>query len=105
MATPQASDGSDFFEQMFDMAPVSLWLEDYSGLKNLFEKWRAEGVTDLARHLRAEDTRRVHQCMRELEILRVNQHTLDLLPHAQPANPEVQTGRGFPGRHAGHGGR
>ena len=84
MATPQASDGSDF-EQMFDMAPVSLWLEDYSGLKNLFEKWRAEGVTDLARHL-AEDTRRVHQCMREFKILRVNQHTLDLF-HA----PSLQT--------------
>jgi hypothetical protein len=33
MATPQASDGSDF-EQMFDLAPVSLWLEDYSGLKS-----------------------------------------------------------------------
>lgn len=68
--------GSDF-EQMFDLAPVSLWLEDYSGLKNLFERWRAEGVTDLALHL-AEDGRRVQQCMREFKILRVNQHTLDL---------------------------
>ena len=53
MATPQASDGSDF-EQMFDLAPVSLWLEDYSGLKTLFDCWRADGVTDLATFLREE---------------------------------------------------
>ena len=26
---------------IFDLAPVSLWLEDYSGLKALFDEWRA----------------------------------------------------------------
>ena len=34
--------------EMFDLAPVSLWLEDFSGVKRLFEEWRAAGVTDLA---------------------------------------------------------
>ena len=76
MATPQASDGSDF-EQMFDLAPVSLWLEDYSGLKARFDHWRSEGLTDLAAYLR-EDRARVQACTRELKILRVNQHTLNL---------------------------
>ena len=27
--------------EMFDLAPVSLWLEDYSGIRQLFEEWRA----------------------------------------------------------------
>ena len=35
------------FEDMFDLAPVSLWMEDYSDLKQLFDAWRAAGVTDL----------------------------------------------------------
>ena len=26
--------------EMFELAPVSLWLEDYSALKALFEQWR-----------------------------------------------------------------
>jgi hypothetical protein len=32
----------------FDVEPVSLWREDYSGLKALFDPWRAQGVVDLA---------------------------------------------------------
>jgi len=68
---------SSDFEQMFDLAPVSLWLEDYSGLKRLFDQWRKQGVTDLAAHL-AADPERVAQCTRELRILQVNRHTLNL---------------------------
>lgn len=33
--------------EMFDLAPVSLWLEDYSALKALFAQWRSDGVTNL----------------------------------------------------------
>lgn len=68
--------GSDF-EAMFDLAPVSLWLEDYSQLKQLFDAWRAEGVTDLRAHL-AQDPGRARQCSAALRVLRVNQRTLDL---------------------------
>ncbi|MCX7663382.1 MAG: diguanylate cyclase [Tepidimonas fonticaldi] len=63
------------FEAIFELAPVSLWLEDFSALRALFERWRAEGVTDLAAHL-AADPARVEQCMRSLRVLRVNQRTL-----------------------------
>ena len=27
---------------MFEVAPVSLWLEDYSALKTLFDEWRGK---------------------------------------------------------------
>lgn len=62
---------------MFDLAPVSLWLEDYSALQQLFAQWRAQGVTDLRRHLSA-DPARFAQCTACMQVLRVNQRTLEL---------------------------
>ena len=66
------------FEHMFELAPVSLWLEDFSALKQLFDAWWAEGVTDLRAHLQA-DPQRVRECARCLKPLRVNQRTLSML--------------------------
>lgn len=68
---------SDDFQTMFDLAPVSLWLEDYSGLKQLFDQWRAEGVTDLVEYLQTDPTRRT-ACMASIRVVRVNQKTLEL---------------------------
>lgn len=62
---------------MFDLAPVSLWLEDFSGLRALFAQWRAQGVSDLRTYLRA-DRARIAQCTRELKVLKVNRCTLEL---------------------------
>ena len=62
---------------MFDLAPVSLWLEDYSALRQLFEQWRAQGVTNIRSHLSA-DPARFAQCTACLKVLRVNQRTLEL---------------------------
>ena len=70
------STGADF-ERMFELAPVSLWLEDYSALKQIFDAWRAEGVTDIRAHL-AADPARVRQCSGALKLLKVNQRTLEL---------------------------
>ncbi|WP_299022534.1 diguanylate cyclase [uncultured Tepidimonas sp.] len=64
-------------DAIFDLAPVSLWLEDFSALRSLFERWRAEGVTDLAAHL-AADPARIQACMHSLRVLRVNPRTLAL---------------------------
>ncbi|MEP6875755.1 MAG: diguanylate cyclase [Burkholderiales bacterium] len=65
------------FEAMFELAPVSLWLEDYSGLQALFETWRAAGITDLRAHLDA-DRARVTACSQQLKVVRVNRRTLEL---------------------------
>ena len=70
------SSGADF-EHMFELAPVSLWLEDYSALKQIFDGWRADGVTDLRAHL-AQDAERVRQCSAALKVLKVNRRTLEL---------------------------
>lgn len=65
------------FEEMFELAPVSLWLEDYSALHALFADWRAVGVLDLRAHLNA-DRARVAECSRCIRVVRVNRRTLAL---------------------------
>jgi diguanylate cyclase (GGDEF)-like protein len=62
---------------MFELAPVSLWLEDYSGLKRLLDGWRSDGISDLRAWLEA-DPARSHACMARLRVLRVNARTLEL---------------------------
>ena len=74
-APSPAAGGDDAL--MFELAPVSLWLEDYSGLHALFERWRGAGITDLRAHLQG-DASRVTECSRELRVVKVNRRTLDL---------------------------
>ncbi|HEX9904316.1 MAG TPA: PAS domain-containing protein, partial [Propylenella sp.] len=70
---------------MFERAPVSLWLEDFSGVKMLFDEWRRGGVTDLRAFLLA-DASRVKACSDRIKVVKVNRRTLTLfeaddLPH------------------------
>jgi len=75
-AVPSSSEFADDAE-MFELAPVSLWLEDYSGLKALFERWRAEGVISL-RDFLMEDAARVEACSSQIRVIKVNRRTLSL---------------------------
>ena len=63
--------------QIFDLAPVPMWIEDYSGIRELFDQWRAEGVQDLRSFLR-EDIARANECSRQIRVLKVNRKTLEL---------------------------
>ena len=63
--------------KMFELAPVSLWIEDYSAVKALFEQWRAAGVSDIRAFLSANHDR-VRQCSERIHILKVNRKTLSL---------------------------
>ena len=62
---------------IFDLAPIAMWIEDFSGVKDLFDLWRAEGVRDIRSWLRADLTR-VAACSQRIRVLTVNQRTLDL---------------------------
>jgi diguanylate cyclase (GGDEF)-like protein len=75
LATP--TDDAD----MFELAPVSLWLEDFSGVRTLFDAWRADGVTDLRAHL-LEDPQRVAACASRIRVIKVNRKTLQLFEAA-----------------------
>ncbi|WP_374561833.1 diguanylate cyclase domain-containing protein [Ideonella sp.] len=79
---------------MFDLAPVSLWLEDFSGLRALFAQWRAEGVSDLRTYLRA-DRARIARCTRELKVLKVNRRTLELFGAPDQATLLANLGKVF----------
>jgi diguanylate cyclase (GGDEF)-like protein len=63
--------------EMFDLAPVSLWLEDYSGVNRLFEEWRQAGVSALRDYLH-EDPSRVKACSDLIRVIKVNRKTLTL---------------------------
>ena len=65
---------ADLSQAMFDLAPVSLWLEDYSSLKTLFARWRAAGGTELRALVRA-DPAKVGECADQIRILSVNAKT------------------------------
>ena len=69
------------FEHLFESAPISLWLEDYSALKTLFDEWVAAGVTDFEAHLKAEPER-LAQCSSCLKVIQVNQKTLQVFAAA-----------------------
>ncbi len=72
-----AEPGSDASGGIFDLAPVSLWLEDYSGVKALFDGWRRAGVTSLRDHLTGHPER-VKECASRIRVLQVNRKTLSL---------------------------
>jgi len=82
--------------QMFDLAPVSLWLEDYSALRDLLEAWRAQGVLDLGAFLR-QDVSRIQRCASSIRVLQVNQQTLRLLAAARLDELTARLGEVFRG--------
>jgi diguanylate cyclase (GGDEF)-like protein len=61
----------------FDLTPMSLWLEDYSGLKIQFDAWRRAGVMSLREYLQ-EDLARVRACAGLIRVIKVNARTLSL---------------------------
>lgn len=74
------------FEGLFDLAPISLWLEDYSALRDLFEGLRLQGVHDLAAAF-DQDPMLLPRCAASIQILRVNRQTLKVF--AAPSQAEL----------------
>ena len=62
---------------IFNLAPIAMWIEDFSGVQALFDDWRSKGVTDIKAFLR-EDRSRIHDCSTRIRVTAVNAKTLDL---------------------------
>ena len=77
MSDPTVDVSAVAADPLFDLAPVSLWLEDFSAVYELLQSWRAAGVTDLPGFLSGhpEGIAEYFSCIR---VLKVNQRTLDL---------------------------
>jgi diguanylate cyclase (GGDEF)-like protein len=67
----------DHFKGLFEYAPVSLWEEDYSGIKLFMDSLRADGVTDLAHYL-DEHPEEIEKNMRLIQVKNVNRETLTM---------------------------
>lgn len=65
------------FHNLFTYAPISLWEEDYSAIKQEFDRLRAQGVVDIRTHLAAHHDA-VDRFIGMIRVLDVNQKTLDL---------------------------
>ena len=75
--TPRGNAQPSDDSEMFELAPISLWLEDFSGVRALFDAWRAEGVIDLRAHFR-DHPERVAQCAHSIRVIKVNRKTLTM---------------------------
>lgn len=65
------------FYMLFENAPISLWEEDFSGIKNFFDGLRKQGVTDLTRHL-DEHPDEIKSAMARIKVVDVNLQTLTM---------------------------
>ncbi len=62
---------------LFNLAPIAMWLEDFSGVKRQLQVWKDAGVNDIRSYLRA-DLSRVAACASQIRVIAVNPKTLEL---------------------------
>ena len=74
MSKPKAG---DHFESLFEYAPISLWEQDYSGIKNFLDDLRTKGVSDLERYLN-EHPGDIDTSLALIKVTHVNLETLNL---------------------------
>jgi diguanylate cyclase (GGDEF)-like protein len=74
----------DHFESLFEYAPISLWEEDYSGIKLFYDNLRAEGVTDLNHYL-DQHPEEIEKNMRRMKVTHVNRETLNMFDASSEA--------------------
>jgi PAS domain S-box-containing protein len=65
------------YRSLFEDSPVSLWLEDFSAVKNFFKSLRASGVSDF-RAYSEHHPEVVATCATQMKVLDVNAATLTL---------------------------
>ena len=65
------------FYHLFEYAPISLWEEDYTVLKQEFDALRAQGVTDIKTYLTSHP-QAVDRFMSMIRVIDVNKRTLAL---------------------------
>ncbi|MCC6499520.1 MAG: sensor domain-containing diguanylate cyclase [Anaerolineales bacterium] len=67
----------DHFESLFEYAPISLWEQDFSEIKNFFDGLRTSGVADLNSYL-DEHPEELDNSIRRIKVTHVNRETLNM---------------------------
>jgi PAS domain S-box-containing protein len=70
-------EGKEWYENLFENSPISLWVEDYSKVKKHLDGLREKGVEDFY-HYFEENPKDVYHCAGLIKVVDVNQATLDL---------------------------
>jgi PAS domain S-box-containing protein len=65
------------YRDIFEAAPLALWLEDFSGVENLLDALRNEGVTDIRAYFHAYPDR-LAEAVRAVRIVEVNAFSLEM---------------------------
>lgn len=79
---------------IFELAPIAMWIEDFSAVQALFAQWRAEGVDDIRAYL-LQDRSRVAACSSRIRVLAVNRKTLELFEARDLEHLTANLGRVF----------
>jgi PAS domain S-box-containing protein len=75
--TSELCESEERYRLVFENSPVSIWEEDFSGVKALLDGLKQEGVTDIEAHFeRHPET--IQQCARMAKIVDVNEAALVL---------------------------
>jgi PAS domain S-box-containing protein len=65
------------YRTLFADSPISLWHDDFSGVKDRLDRLRADGVTDLSGYLE-EHPELVRECVDRVRVVEVNDATLEM---------------------------
>ncbi|WP_457578422.1 hypothetical protein [Ensifer adhaerens] len=65
------------FREIFENAGVAVWEQDFSGVCDLLDQLRSEGVEDLRAHLKAHPNR-LDEAIAQVRIVDVNPFTVEL---------------------------
>jgi len=68
---------TDHFESLFEYAPISLWEEDYSGIRKFLDELRWWGVTDIERYL-DDNPEQIDKSLSLIKVTRVNRETINM---------------------------
>lgn len=71
-------DDKEYLVTLFEYAPVSLWEQDFSAIKRLFDDLRSQGVKSLDAHLLMHPEF-IDLCMSQIRVLDVNLQTVSML--------------------------
>jgi two-component system, cell cycle sensor histidine kinase and response regulator CckA len=76
-ASARLRDSEERYRTLFAESPVSLWEEDFSGIRRHLNRLRALGVTDFDEHFRANPDE-LADCIESVRVVDVNRATLAL---------------------------
>src|SRR5262249_21862240 len=92
-ARRQLAISEEYARGLFEHSPVSLWVEDFSIVKQLLDDSRVSGISDF-RVFTVVQPEFVLRCMSEIRVIDINRHTLELFAAPDKASllrrlPEV----------------